>query len=110
MVYESLEARITANSVVDDETGCWNWTGSRVRNACGKYYPTLSKRFKGKRTPRRVYVHRLVLELIGHDVKGKVAAHSCDNTLCCNPAHLRVATQSDNIKECVAKGRHNSQH
>jgi hypothetical protein len=31
--------------------------------------------------------------------------HTCDNRLCCNPAHLRLATQADNVADMHAKGR-----
>lgn len=37
-----------------------------------------------------------------------VVMHICDNPLCVNPEHLRAGTQSENIKDCVAKGRHKS--
>jgi hypothetical protein len=31
--------------------------------------------------------------------------HRCDNRLCCNPAHLFVGTQRENIRDMMAKGR-----
>ena len=37
--------------------------------------------------------------------EGMVVMHTCDNPACCNPHHLVVGTQSDNIKDCVSKGR-----
>lgn len=36
------------------------------------------------------------------------ALHSCDNKICINPEHLLWGTQSDNLKDCVLKGRHRS--
>jgi DNA-binding NarL/FixJ family response regulator len=31
--------------------------------------------------------------------------HTCDNRICCNPAHLRVADIKTNNEDCVRKGR-----
>jgi hypothetical protein len=32
--------------------------------------------------------------------------HTCDNPPCCNPAHLRDATQIANVHDAREKGRH----
>jgi hypothetical protein len=54
----------------------------------------------------RKYVHRFVFELcFGPIPKGMNVCHVCDNPRCVNPDHLFVGTQSDNLKDCVAKGR-----
>jgi DNA-binding transcriptional regulator YiaG len=31
--------------------------------------------------------------------------HRCDNKMCCNPAHLFVGSQKDNIHDAIGKGR-----
>jgi hypothetical protein len=37
--------------------------------------------------------------------EGHAICHVCDVRLCCNPAHLFAAPQSENIADMVAKGR-----
>lgn len=113
MIYESMEARITANSAIDDETGCWNWLGKTIasRNGKGREYPVLGIWNKKKRGSRNVRVHRLVIRLTGREIRrNQVAAHSCNNPRCVNPAHLRATTQSRNMIQCVNEGRHNNGH
>jgi hypothetical protein len=39
----------------------------------------------------------------------EVVMHTCDDPSCVNPEHLKGGTQSENIKDCVAKGRYKSQ-
>lgn len=42
--------------------------------------------------------------------KGRVLMHLCDNPACCNPDHLTLGTQRDNIHDAVLKGRHMSKN
>jgi hypothetical protein len=39
---------------------------------------------------------------------GLFVLHGCDNPPCVNIVHLRLGTQSENIKESYAKGRKHS--
>ena len=41
----------------------------------------------------------------GEGAHGTVVMHTCDNRLCCNPAHLRLGTQADNVRDMREKGR-----
>lgn len=51
-------------------------------------------------------IHRWVCEQAhGAPSDGQVATHSCDNGLCCNPAHLSWGTGSSNMIEARDRGR-----
>jgi hypothetical protein len=82
---------------IDKQTnGCWVWTGSIFKNGYGRM------RF-GKYT--RVS-HRVAYELTKGDIpEGMLVCHSCDIRRCCNPDHLFLGTDADNVHDCQSKGR-----
>jgi len=89
---ELIESRI----LIDETTGCWNWQGSI--NTGG--YGTIAIRRKTRT------LHRLNYErLVGEIPKGICVLHKCDNPRCCNPEHLFLGTQADNIRDMHEKGR-----
>lgn len=77
---------------------CWPWKGATVKNRRGLRYGKF--RLAGK----SVLAHRFALARRAMSSVPQ-ALHSCDNTLCCNPAHLRSGTQSENMREARDKGR-----
>lgn len=81
-----------------DENGCWNWTGTKV-GSLGYGQTNLGK--------KRLYAHRAAFELWKHPIPdGMFVCHRCDNPRCFNPDHLFLGTQTDNMRDQVAKGRH----
>lgn len=91
--------------VVGDPDKCWPWVGKTHPSGYGCW--TLCA------GGRRLYFlsHRLALCLargipIESLSKDDVVMHSCDNPPCCNPAHLRLGTHSDNVIDKMNKGRH----
>ena len=56
------------------------------------------------------YLHRLMWE--AHNAEpipeGMVVRHTCDNTRCCNPNHLVIGTQQENVDDMYERGRDNS--
>lgn len=56
-------------------------------------------------TQKTILAHRLAFK-IAYGYLPKVVMHICDNPSCVNPEHLKAGTQSDNIKDCISKGRY----
>ena len=80
-------------------TDCWPWIG--CTNGLGYGRVKL-----GARCTPVVYTHRVAWELsFGAIPEGKQVLHRCDNPPCCNPGHLFVGTQLDNMHDAIAKGR-----
>ena len=78
---------------------CWPWRAARDRYGYGQFKPVFGA------SPRRA--HRVAWEIFNTcDVPdGLSILHSCDNPWCCNPAHLRPGTHSDNMNDKVRRGR-----
>lgn len=75
---------------------CWPWMGVRTSNGYGQLW------YARRHRPAT----HIALALDGRPVpKGMAACHHCDNPPCLNPAHLFVGTNSDNMRDMVAKGR-----
>lgn len=74
---------------------CWNWR-KETRGSYGRF------RAKGV----KFGAQRLAFQYFnGEPPDGKAICHSCDNPLCCNPAHLWAGTLGDNNRDRAAKGR-----
>lgn len=84
------------------EHDCWPWLGGR--GSTGKGYGRVCIARKSRPATQVAW------ELANEKPfpAGLVACHACDNSICVNPAHIWPGTQSDNIRDCVAKGRHAS--
>lgn len=76
------------SKVAQAENGCWEWVASVTSTGYGQF------RFDGRvrKTHRLAY-----LALVGPVPEGLVLDHLCRNRGCCNPAHLEVVTQRENL-------------
>ena len=78
---------------------CWLWTGG-TRSGYGQIGIGSAK------TQVKIYAHRLAYFLeYGVDPGALFVCHSCDQRLCCNPKHLWLGTQKQNLEDAAAKGR-----
>lgn len=90
MAYEDIERRFWEK--VDAESGdnCREYRGYKLSAGYGMFYD-------GDKTAG---AHRFAWELINGPIPaGMSVLHKCDNPSCCNPNHLYLGTQSDNISD-----------
>ena len=84
--------------IPEPNSGCWLWEGSTTRDGYGLV--TIAPR----KSPHRV--HRLAWEQAYGPIPEKMSVlHRCDVPACCNPAHLFLGSQQDNVTDMVTKGR-----
>jgi hypothetical protein len=80
---------------------CWEWTGPTP----GPGYGKISVTPEGG-VSEQWYTHRYAWLLKhGPPALGLFVLHKCDNKLCCNPAHLYLGTQVDNVRDRDTRGR-----
>ena len=92
--FERYASKIDRNA----PSGCWLWMGATNRTVNGYGM------FRVKRVAH--YAHRAASAAThGELPKGAIVMHRCDTPLCCNPAHLCIGSQADNLKDMANKGR-----
>ena len=75
---------------------CWEWTGFVGTNGYGQFS------HKGETFRAHRWSYEYFIEPLG----SMYCCHHCDNRKCVNPFHLFKGTHSDNMRDCVDKGRH----
>ena len=74
---------------------CWLWTGAKEVKGYGK------TTWQGK----GIKTHRLAWLLAKGTLPKLQVLHTCDTPLCCNPAHLYLGTDADNMQDKVKRNR-----
>ena len=77
---------------------CWPYIGKRWHKD-GYGYPKRNQ--KAMLAHRWSYEHHYNISLTSN----MVVRHVCDNPACCNPLHLLIGTQADNIKDMHERER-----
>jgi hypothetical protein len=94
---EKYKQRLTDKVEVDPQTDCWLFTGAIASNGYGHIS------YRG----RDEYAHRLAAVLYLNYVLDSplYVLHLCDTPPCCNPEHLVIGTQKDNMRQAAERGR-----
>lgn len=101
---QEIEKRFKRKLAPGGPDDCWEWTGQRDRGYGNVVFG---------RAKRSLRAHRLAYVLhngmIPEYLNGMLACvlHRCDNPPCCNPKHLFLGTNTDNIDDMMRKNRQN---
>lgn len=81
---------------------CWIWAAGLDADGYGRFRGV----YEGMQYTR---AHRYSWALHNRQniPKGMLVCHRCDNPRCVNPDHLFLGTDSDNMRDKIAKNRHN---
>lgn len=85
------------------ESGCWIWMGasSRYGSFYLPEYPIKMAKGMVKAHAASLYLYKGI-----YCSPGQVILHKCDIPLCCNPYHLKIGTQLENIQDMATKRRY----
>lgn len=86
---------------INETNGCWEWQKAKVSKIG---HGIICDGPRGGVT--RWLTHRLSWTIHkGPIPSGLMVLHRCDNGCCCNPEHLFLGNQKDNMSDCAKKER-----
>jgi len=91
----SIKERFLEKVLVRGVEDCWEWQAAKDPAGYGRFW------YKERMVPASQVAYKL---FVGEVPKGLGVLHNCHNKGCCNPKHLRVGTQAENMGD-VARAR-----
>lgn len=89
-----------------DDRGCWVWQGYADRNGYGRIYDNSLPR-----RARTDWVHRVSYRATNGPIPEKHEIdHTCQNTLCMNPAHLEAVTRPEHVRRTYERLGKDARH
>ena len=95
---ESLARRFWSKVQKQSPDSCWEWQAYTNKNGYGWMYVDGASRPSHR-------VSALLNNLIDSLSNPLHVLHRCDNPKCCNPKHLFLGTNKENVADRVSKGR-----
>jgi len=89
-----------------DDDNCWMWLGGKDKKGYGIFY------YK-KKTLRASWVSYIINSGMMNklnDERKQFVLHSCDNSSCVNPKHLRLGTHEENMTDKMIRGNYKGEN
>lgn len=87
---------------IADPEECWLWNGAITSMGYGNFRAN-GRNFTASRLAYMIAYDLVLLE-------SEFACHRCDNPPCCNPYHIFIGSQKDNLQDAKAKNRMKGTH
>jgi len=91
----SIKERFLDKVLVKGADECWPWLAAKDVAGYGRFW------YEERMVPASQVAYKL---FVGEVPKGLCVLHNCNHKYCCNPKHLRIGTQAENMGDLARAG------